>query len=359
MQSRSNVTDPACMMMKTKYWISAFLIGVTGLFSGAQDLDSGDFDFFASEAVLHITLRFDMREFIRTKKEPANLDAVLTIQFHEGDTLSQPIKIKARGEMRRNYCSFPPIMLKFKNSVDTARHIRGKGNLKLVTHCNRSDMYKSYVFKEYLAYKLYNQVTPYSFRTRLVQINYVDIRNPKHSLTAYGFLIENEDRLAERNNAVIIDNDHVSQKHMNEEDMARVALFNYMIGNTDWSVIQQHNIKVLMPQDTFTNQGIPVAYDFDYSGFVKTVYSAPTKGLPIKNVTERYYLGTCVTLDEMEPVLEQFDGLKDGFIRTINEFGYLSENSKKKLEYYINGFYKVYKHQNILISQLNRTCRKY
>ena len=310
--------------MRSIFFLLGFVMLMPYRISEAQELSlNDDFDFFGSEEVLHISLNFNVREFIKTKNNPKNLDAVMTVRLNDHDSLTQPVKLKARGEMRRKYCSFPPIMIKFKES-DGGQGIQGKGSLKLVTHCNKSEMFKSYVFKEYLTYKLFNLVTPYSFNTRLVHISYRDIQNPKRSLTAYGFIIENEDKMAERNNAFILENDHVSQKHMNEQDMARVSLFNYMIGNTDWSVLQQHNIKVLMPRDSITYKGIPVAYDFDYSGFVSTTYAAPNKVLPIKTVSERYYLGSCITDEQLEPVLQEFEKLKDEFLRTIIDFEYLS-----------------------------------
>jgi hypothetical protein len=114
-----------------------------------------------------------------------------------------------------------------------------------------------------------------------------------------------------------------------------------------------------MPVDTFTNKGIPVAYDFDYSGFVKTAYSAPSSSLPIKAVTERYYMGSCISMTELETVLQEFESLRETFIGTIQDFKYLNNPSKKKLEYYINGFFKEQKHKDMMLAELNKTCRKY
>lgn len=316
-------------------------------------------DFFGSEELLQMTLSFDIREFLRTKDRTKYQDAILTVNINTGDSITQHIKLKARGKMRCSYCSFPPLMLKFKDNVTEGERKQGRKTLKLVTHCYLSPKYENNVLKEYLAYRLFNLVTPYSFKTRLVRIHYVDIHKPYKTYTTYGILIENEDNLAERNNAVIIDNKYVTQNHMNSEDMTRVALFNYMIGNTDWSVPYQHNVKILKSLDVLSDKGIPVAYDFDYSGFVNTGYSAPREELPIKTVTERYYLGVCLGNEELNPVIDQFEGLKGRFLSTINEFEYISMGSKKQLVAYINSFYKVYKHQNTLLSDMNRTCKVY
>jgi hypothetical protein len=318
-----------------------------------------EFDFFASEEPLEMTLCFDIRKFLKTRSGQKYSDARLTIKLNDNDSISENIKIKARGIMRLSYCSFPPIMLKFKGGDHETARTLGKGTIKLVTQCNRSSLYESYVFKEYLTYKLFNMVTPYSFKTRIVKINYVDINRTGKTYKSYGFLIENEDKMAERNKAAIINNKNVMQKNMNTEDMARIAVFNYMIGNTDWSVPNQHNVKILRPLEVPSDKGIPVAYDFDYSGFVHTVYALPTEGLPIQDVTERYYSGLCYRDEELNPILDEFTGMKDKFLNTINDFEYLSMHDKKQAETYINSFYKMNKVQNILINSLNCTCKQY
>jgi hypothetical protein len=317
------------------------------------------YDFFASDIPLQITLCFDIREFIRTKASQKYQDATLTVKINETDSLTQSIKIKARGFMRLDYCSFPPIMLKFKGGNPDSAQIQRKGTIKLVTHCNGTPTFENYVFKEYLVYRMYNLLTPYSFKTRLVQVNYVDVNKPDKHYTEYGILIENDDKMAERNRSAIVKNVNITQKNMLPAEMARVAIFNYMIGNTDWSVPLQHNIKVIKQLDVLSDKGIPIAYDFDYSGFVNTSYSTPFEELPIKHVTERYYMGVCMEDDELSAVIAEFDSLKDKFLSTIEEFDLLRDSHKKQAEAYINSFYKSYKSQNYLVSDLNRTCKQY
>jgi hypothetical protein len=237
--------------------------------------------------------------------------------------------------------------------------VAGK-TLKLVTHCNPTSKFQDYVLKEYLAYKLYNNlVTDYSFKTRLVKIHYIDINRAKNSYTAYGILIENEVMLAQRNNAVIVKSDKCTPKDMNTADMNRLALFNYMIGNTDWSVQMQHNIKILISYNTSNGKGIPVAYDFDYSGLVNTYYAAPFEELPIKSVTDRYYQGVCTGTEQMKPLIDEFAALKDRMLGTVKDFPYLSKGDKKQAESYISSFYSMYKNQNYMISQLTSTCKTF
>jgi hypothetical protein len=314
------------------------------------------FTFFNSEDVLEMTLMFDVREFQKTKLDPdKSFDAKLTVVTSEKDSLSQEIKIKARGKMRRKYCSFPPICLKIKDGKGS-QSVFETGNLKLVTHCSPGVNFENYILKEYLVYKLYNQVTPYSFKARLVRVNYVDAERPKAIYTEYGFLIENTDNLASRNNASVIENPNISQNNMDEYEMARVAIFNYMIGNTDWSVQSQHNIKVLKTNDPTINKGIPVSYDFDYSGFVHSAYATPNEKIPINDVTERYFQGTCFSESLVKQVFDEFQQDQPMLIQTIETFNLLPKSQRKMAETYVNNFFKKYRKENVLISDINRTC---
>lgn len=335
----------------------------------SQDIVSGEaaifepayhgLDFFASEDLIEMTLAFDIKGLVKSKNKPEYFDATLTVKESDTDSITQDIKVKARGYFRCNFCSFPPLTMKFKNKGSDAIQVQGK-TLKLVTHCHQTAKFDEYVLKEYLAYKLLNNLdSNYSFKTRLVRIHYVDINKSKNSYTAYGILIENETMLARRNNAVVIKSDKFTPKDMNASDMNRMALFNFMIGNTDWSVQMQHNVKILMSFDKPNGKGIPVPYDFDYSGLVNTYYAAPFEELPIKNVTDRYYLGVCTGAEQMKPLLDEFGALKDRMLGTIQDFPYLSKNDKKQAETYISSFYSLYKNPNYMISQLNSTCKAF
>lgn len=316
------------------------------------------YDFFGSDELLEISLQFNIREFVKTKNEMNHdFDARLSVRVSEQDTLSQDIKLRARGKMRRKYCTFPPIMLKIKKSKDQTR-VFPKGNMKLVTHCNQGANFENYILKEYLAYKLYSLVTPYSFRTRLVLVNYIDSLRPERTFSEYGILIEDVDDLAERHNAITIKSLRLGQNHMDNYEMARVALFNYMIGNTDWSVAEQHNVKILKINDPLMTKGIPVAYDFDYSGFVNTSYSKPHDKVPITHVTERYFMGSCFSDELMRQVLEEYEELQPQILQTIRDFPYMIKPQRKVAENYINGFYKKFKKEDVLIADINRTCLK-
>jgi len=237
--------------MKATRYITLWLITLPGLINlCAQDTlpyelpdgpvaenaaaTSAGYDFFGSDEPVTMTLTFNFKDYLKSRYNPEYIDAVLSLAGSDSITLTQRIRMKARGEMRRSYCSFPPVMLKFKQKENEPAPIRSGGSLKLVTPCNQNNMYETYVLKEYLAYRMFNLVTPYSFKTRLVKIKYIDSGRPRYSLEMYGFLIENDKDMAARNQSALIEKRALNQSMMNTADMARVAIYNYMIGNTDW-----------------------------------------------------------------------------------------------------------------------------
>jgi hypothetical protein len=141
--------------------------------------------------------------------------------------------------------------------------------------------------------------------------------------------------------------------------MDRVAIFNYMIGNTDWSVPIQHNIKIFSEFDIDRpSLGVVVPWDFDYSGLVDAEYAVPFQDLPIKSVRERLYLGMCRNKSDLENTIREFSARKEEFYRIIKEFPYLKEKSKKQMISYLDGFYSRFDRKNTIISDMLYTCIK-
>ena len=106
--------------------------------SGTHRVQVDSANLFLSDDPLEITLNLDLNAFLKTKKEPQPVDAVCMIGMN-GDTSVRNIKIKARGEMRRAYCHFPPIMLKFGRKSDDNFPLNGSLSGKLSSGKSESD----------------------------------------------------------------------------------------------------------------------------------------------------------------------------------------------------------------------------
>jgi hypothetical protein len=324
----------------------------------AADTLQQDFGLFSNDDVLNLSLRFDITEYTRKKPKEEYLDAVLTYYINDKDSINKNIRLKSRGEFRNSFCSFPPIYLNFKKAGFQMADLKKIEKVKLVTHCNYGN--QDYLFKEYLIYKLYNVLTDNSFRTRLVNVRYINTNPKKKSkpIQAYAFMIEPLNVLAERVNAIPVESVNLGQKNIVPEMMDRVAIFCYMIGNTDISVPNQHNCKVLSQRNSSTPElGMIVPYDFDYSGLVNAEYAVPYEGLSIKTVRERIYLGLCRSEEVFTNELKEFAEKKDEFYKVINGFPYLSERTKKEMINYLDEFYRGFDKRNSIVYDIRANCK--
>jgi hypothetical protein len=317
-----------------------------------------DFGLFKSDEILNLSFRFDITQYRRKKPKDEYLNAVLTYHINEHDSISKDIKLKSRGIMRNEYCDFPPIRLNFGKNDFEKSDLAKIDKLKMVTHCRTGN--EDYLLKEYLVYKLYNVLTDNSFRVRLVKVDYINTAKKSKPIETYAFLIEPEEILAARTNSTPVNSTKLSQKNIIPEIMDRMAIFNYMIGNTDWSVPNLHNCKIFSGL-TLDNSGlgIIVPYDFDYSGLVNADYAIPYEGLGLKSVRERRYVGICRSEDVFINALTEFTEKKEEFYKAINNFTLLGAKTKKDMIEYLDTFYREFDKRNTIVYNLLGGCNKF
>ncbi len=310
---------------------------------------------FDTDDVLDISIKFDINKYKRFKSDTMYLPAVLSYQSDEGDSVVKNIKLRARGNIRRTaICDFPPMMFNFKVKDVEHTEFAGINKLKIVPYCRSG--YEQYVLKEYLVYKLFNIVTDYSLRVRLLRISYLNSVKEKKTLTQYGFAIEPLDVMERRTGTVELER-KITQRELRQDMLDRVAVFNYMIGNTDWSVPIHHNVIILQDaQNPQPNANMIVAYDFDYSGLVNTNYAVPFTDLPISTVRERLYMAVCRSEERFIEIIAEFAEKKDDFYRVISSFPYLSDNAKQGMIKYLDEFYRGIDNRNSLAKKLSNDC---
>ena len=216
------------------------------------------------------------------------------------------------------------------------------------------------MLREYLVYKLYNVLTENSFRVRLVNIEYINTYKKSKPVKTFAFFIEPEEMLGERINAVPVNSLKLTQKHIIPEMMNRMAIFNYMIGNTDWSVPNLHNCKVLSPLKVSNSElGYIVPYDFDYSGLVDASYAVPYEPLGLSSVRERRYVGICRSEEVFIDALREFQEKKEEFYKVINDFPYLGEKVKKEMIRYLDEFYAGFDKRNSVVYDILNGCTNF
>ncbi|MEM7368789.1 MAG: hypothetical protein AAF587_09295 [Bacteroidota bacterium] len=334
-------------MFSLKFLPIVLLVGITCIcnsaFSQADEntTASSQFSLFGREEPLKLELSFDIRRFIKRKYKDEYQNASLTVYLDDSTTVSDTIRIKARGEFRKGYCQFPPIKLNFKKADFEIEDLKQLEKVKLVTTCRYQKAFQQYLFQEYLIYKSYNLLSDKSFRVRLVHITYHDSQGKKKTFSQYGFLIEEVDRMAERNACFEIENMGVSGRSCNPYATTLMTTFQYMIGNTDYRINNLHNVKLIRPSDPLKQIVYPVPYDFDYSGMVNTLYAIPHTDLGLESVRDRLYMGYCFTDDVYQQVFNQFQQKKAEIYSLYETYPFFDNRTRRASLSYLNSFYKI------------------
>ena len=344
-------------IVKRSYLLLALLFSIQQVYAQPQVYKVDDVRFFTDSSVLQVNLTLDLKYLFANKlkegyKFPANFAVTI-----DNNVISEPVVIEVRGKYRKNNCYLPPLKVNFKSS--NAPMLSPLGSLKLVNVCEvgRKDN-QEYLLKEYLIYKIYNLHTEKSIRVRLLKINFIDSAGKKKTISEYAYLMEDVKDMAKRNNFVERKRPVVHTEETNRQQMTRVALFEYMIANVDWSVPAGHNIKLIVPKEDTNDIPYPVPYDFDHSGFVKTDYALPPPNIDIMDVTERRYRGFPRQMEELQVVVDEFNQQKENVYQLINRFELLSTSSRKDMVSFLKDFYNVLSKPNAINTEFIKNARK-
>jgi len=296
--------------------------------------------FFQDTSLINATLTLNIKN-VMAKKDKVGYIFPATFACNLGDSLNiaDKVSIEVRGHFRRGYCYLPPIKMIFKSNPSAAfYHLK---SLKLVNACMATRSDDQNLLKEYLIYKIYNLITDKSFRVRLLNLNFQDSSGKKKTITQHAFLIEDIKEVAKRNDCKDWTENKVATRLTDRRQTTIVSIFEYMIGNTDWSIPVNHNVKLLKSKSDSLSRAYVVPYDYDFSGLVGTTYSAPDERLGIASVKERLYRGFPRSMEEINDVLDVFNKQKANIYATINNFNLLTPATKKEMTTYLDGFYKT------------------
>ena len=296
---------------------------------------------FASSDTIHITIQAPLSGLIRSRS-----DAVIqgTLTDPGGQTL--PIALSVRGITRRSsdVCDFPPLRVQFTSPPPSTSLFAGQKKLKLVTHCRNSPSFQQYVLLEYSAYRMYNILTPHSFRVRLANVDY---RGPdgRPIVSRIGYFLEDLGDLAKRNGTKVTHAPElIPNTDLSSVDAARYALFQHMIANHDWSMRAGpkgreccHNAELIGP--LAPGATIPVPYDFDFSGFVNAPYATAPEQLNIHSVRDRMYRGYCIDNADVVTVARQMRDARPQMIAAVNSTPGLDPGTASRAIGFLDGFF--------------------
>jgi hypothetical protein len=314
---------------------------------------------FDTDEILELKLTADIKAIRKDiKEENSNHLARLSYTDVQNREISLNVLIKTRGHSRKNpgVCDFPPLTIRFIESEAGNTIFRRQNTLKLVTHCKtKIKVFESYVLQEYLIYKLYNLLTDKSFRVRLARVTYVDSQGKIKPYTRYGFFIENDKKMAGRLNGKIFRNREGFGIINRTGDRVLHAVFQFMIGNTDWSAAHEHNVRLVA-----VDRGdlvFPVPYDFDLAGIIDAHYAKPPPNLAIESVRDRLYRGFCCPQEQLASVFADFNKKKEKICALYMNFPLLKSRYKKNIIRYLDRFYEIINNPRLARKHFIENCR--
>ncbi len=314
-------------------------------------------DLFSAEEPLYLTLRFDVKAFKKNRAQDVYHDAVMIHMVGSEFQVSHSVQVKAGGTIRRNFCALPPICLKIGTSGINGDSLQDEIRMNMVLRCKNAVQYEPYVLREYLVYKIYNIITPLSYRVRLVRLSIIDTGKDNEMTEDWAFLQEPDELMTLRLKGKMIENDALSISTVNPEVINSLSMFQYMIGNANYSVTGRHNLKILSLNSGNPSGFLPVPYDFDYSGLVNADYAVPSEALGTSSVRERYYLGPCRPIEVHKETIQKLAQFEDEVMAYIKAFEYLDDKEKVDMNGYLESYFKESRESWFIDRKITPTCR--
>lgn len=318
---------------------------------------------FGEESEIAFTLDAPWQRFVRaadssTDPWPATLRM---------GAASWPLQVAPRGFTRRtgDICTFPPLKLDFDKPAMAGTVFHGQGKLKLVTQCRAQPSYEQMLVREFIVYRLYNAVTPLSFRVRPASVTYNDGEGRREAATRFAFLIEDADDMARRNRLreIELDARRVSSTQIDDAGLVRFALFQFVIGNLDWEYFAGpvgdtccHNGKLIGAEGASAGL-IPVPYDFDFSGLVDAPYASPPEGLRVSGPHDRYWRGHCRASALVPAAAAAMLDKRAAFAAIIDQEARLNATSKRDMQRFLDASFAILADGPKLMREVSAHCR--
>ena len=319
---------------------------------------------FSEDQPIRATIRGPISAVVATPA-PARTARPATLELTVPAVEKHAIQLSPRGLTRRqkDRCTFPPLRVEFTGKPDKASLFEGQKRLKLTTHCRNSAGHQQHVLLEYAAYRMLNVVSPASLRVRLGSFDYADTGGRVIEARS-GFFVEDPDDAASRNSLKEIrTNARIAVAQLDPAAAARAALFEYMIGNTDWSMragpandICCHNFRLFGVAATSQSSIVPIPYDFDASGLVDAPYAVPSESLGMNSVRERRYRGYCAHNTQALAAAAEFRAKQSQIVGVLSTIPGLDERRRAGAAAYLDSFFRDIATDETLNKRVLKTC---
>ena len=324
-----------------KTWI--LIIPIALILLVPDEMSSQDIAVFDEEIPLKIHLEFGRKALLEITNDSTYMPTVVRVVSDSTEFIFEG-QIRSRGNFRKKNCFYIPLKVKLPSDTTIDTPLEGLNKFKLVLPCLVEKGNDDATVKEFIAYKIYERLMPYYFKTRLADIQWTDTDgNRSRTYEVRGFLLEDVDALALRYDAQEVKR-RIPALQQCDSTSVGVAYFNYLIANTDFSTRMRHNIKLLFKD----GRVLPIPFDFDLSGLVNASYAEVSGGQylskRIYEVTQRAYKGYLRDEETMQHTRQHFLERKEDVMSTVTYYEKYLENSRagKTMRVFLSEFYKIY-----------------
>lgn len=319
--------------------------------AGAQGL-------FKRTEPLEITITTGLGSLLKDRDSTSRTlhGAELAYRDSSGAIIKVPIALRTRGHFRRQVrnCDFPPLKVEIAKAAAKKTVFDGNRVLKLASSCRPgSAEYEQYILQEAAVFRMYQAITPWSYRVRLAHVTYQDSVGKVKPVVSWAFFVEDDGDLAQRRDVKKFETKGAYFDDLDPSLWGTAQLFQYMIGNTDWSVSGLHNITLLKDTAAVVH---PVPYDFDWTGAVDARYAFPDKSLPIRMVTERLWRGDCRPAEQLAPTIDLFKSRREAIEKAYMDIEPLAAARKERMKKYFAEFWALIDNPKRAASEFKRTC---
>ncbi|MBP9673492.1 MAG: hypothetical protein KBD63_00190 [Bacteriovoracaceae bacterium] len=230
---------------------------------------------FQSDEVINLQIKASFKKIFKDRKNRNYYPAQFIYKDKEREWQDN-VEVRVRGDGRATYCEFPPLKIKTSN-LSNLSLLKENEDYKLVTHCGYDSEEKitkgsNDLLMEYIAYKIFNIYTPFSFNVRLFNTTYFDTKIKKEIGHSYSIVLERPSSIGSRNKLEYSSEEaqdwgKLALENINnqsEEYHLLITLIQYLLGSADWKIASDgspNNLKLFFNKNDKKVMAIP--YDLD------------------------------------------------------------------------------------------------
>jgi len=290
------------------------------------------FEYLSQQEAAQITLETDLTTIMANRYSNDYLPAMLTL----ADGKSFVVRVQPKGKFRRKTAEVPPLKIKFPKKTLLEQGLDTLNEVRLVLPCYDSPRGDNLLIKEYLIYRMFEHLTDQCVRARLVRVTLRDNHVERSSKKMYGLLIEDNEETAARLQGALVEQYGLPYDSMVLEQAALVAMFQYMIGNTDWDLPMMRNVRLVRPQDS---KILLVPYDFDFSGLVSAPYASPSSESGLMTVRERFLMANGIPRTALRQAAKTLKDARRDLIEICSN-KHLPRDISYEMTRYLDTFFK-------------------